>query len=113
MSVTNDEIQSRVASGKAYTLVLLLRGEPRDMPEEEARSIQLEHLRHLFTLIQQGKLLINGPLTSDGDLRGISIYDSTDLDEVRRWVNADPAIASGRLRAEIHPWFGLPGSALR
>jgi uncharacterized protein YciI len=39
-----------------------------------------------------GKLLVNGPITDGGDLRGVSIYDSRDAAEVRRWVEADPAI---------------------
>lgn len=47
------------------------------------------------------------PVSDDGDLRGVSIYDSRDDAEVRIWVEADPAIRSGRLTCEVRARFGI------
>jgi hypothetical protein len=49
---------------------------------------------------------VNGPLLDDGELRGVSIYRTADVDQVTAWVQSDPAVQAGRLRAEVHPWFG-------
>ncbi len=62
--------------------------------------------------MSDGRLLINGPLLDDGELRGISVYASDDVAAVRAIAEADPAVRAGRLRVEAYPWFGLPGAAL-
>ena len=49
------QIQEAVANGKGYTLVLLWKGPVRDQSEAEADRLQQEHLRHLFTLRNQGE----------------------------------------------------------
>jgi hypothetical protein len=48
----------------------------------------------------------------DKRMRGISIYDSTSVDEVASWVRDDPAVKSGWMTAEIRPWWGVGGAAL-
>ena len=59
------QIQETVANGKGYTLVLLWKGPLRDQSEAEADRLQQEHLRHLFTLRNQGSLLLNGPVLDE------------------------------------------------
>ena len=72
----------------------------------------MEHLRHLFSLRAEGKLVINGPMMNDSELRGIGIFDINNREEVKKLLDANPAVKAGRLRYEIHPWFGIPGDAL-
>jgi uncharacterized protein YciI len=69
-------------------------------------------LRYLFKLRVEKKLILNGPLLGESDIRGICIYDLTDLNEVINLTEEDPAVKSGRLSYEIHEWFGLPGDRL-
>jgi uncharacterized protein YciI len=64
------QIQETVANGRGYTLVLLWKGPVRDRSEAEADRLQQDHLRHLFTLRNEGSLLLNGPVLDDGDLAG-------------------------------------------
>lgn len=111
--MTDDEIQARIATGKRYTLVHLLAGPNRGHSEEEADRLQAAHLHYLFGLMESGQLLINGPVLGEGELRGVSIYASGDVEAVTRIAEADPAVQAGRLYIEAYPWFGLPGSALR
>ncbi len=106
------QIREAVASGRAYTLVLLWAGPVRDHGPAEAERLQQEHLRHLFTLRNEGKLLLNGPVTDGGELVGIAIYAGQDHDAVRALAEADPAVMAGRLRAEVRPLFGIPGDAI-
>lgn len=105
------EIQRKIEGGRAYTLVLLKAGPNRSRAKDEADALQLAHLRYLFGLRAAGKLVINGPLTSDTALRGICIFDAN-IEEARRLAEGDPAVKAGHLVVEAHPWFGLPGDTL-
>jgi uncharacterized protein YciI len=105
-------IQETVANGRGYTLVLLWKGPLRDQPEAEADRLQQEHLRHLFTLRNEGRLLLNGPVLDDGDLAGIGIFAGQDRDAVRAVAEADPSVEAGRLRVDVRPLFGIPGDTI-
>ncbi len=37
------------------------------------------------------------------------IFQIESVDEARALANEDPAIQSGRLRLELHPWFAASG----
>lgn len=110
--ITNDFIKNEVSKGKLYTLVFLKTGPNRNQNKEEEDKIQMEHLRYMFKLRADRKLILNGPLTGDSDIRGICIYDITDINEVKKINDGDPAVIAGRLSYEIHEWFGLPGDKL-
>jgi uncharacterized protein YciI len=111
ISITDEYIMSQVQKGKQYILLLLKRGPSTDQ-NEEAQKIQMAHLHHLFTLKAEGKLVLAGPVTEDTDLRGIGIFNLTDMEQVKKIVEEDPAVKSGRLTYELYPWFGLPGDGL-
>lgn len=111
--VTLKYIQDQISKGKQYTIVLLKASnatEQRSSQELEAQ--QTEHLKYLFSLKAQGKLPVFGPFVRSGELRGICIFNSADEAEVKRLIESDPHVKSGRLVYEIHPWFGIPGDCL-
>src|SRR4030042_4426934 len=110
--ITDEFIQEKTASGKQYCLRLYKAGPNRNQPPEEADKIQLEHLRYLFQLKAEGKLLLNGPIIDDPELKGIAIFNTTDKEEVKRFADGDPAVKAGRFVYEIYEWFGLPGDCL-
>ena len=109
---TDAFIQKTIASGRQYCVRLYKAGPNRNQPPDEAEKIQMEHLRYLFQLRAEGKLLINGPIIDDPELKGISIFKTTDKEEVKRLSDGDPAVKAGRLAYEIYHWFGLPGDRL-
>jgi uncharacterized protein YciI len=108
----DDLIDETVARGAGYTLVLLWAGPRRDQDDAEQERLQRAHLRHLFTLRREGRLLLNGPVPDDGDLAGVAIFAGTDLEAVRGWAEADPSVRAGRLRADVRPFFGIPGDSI-
>ena len=110
--ITNEFVQQIIAKGKLYCLFLYKAGPNRNQPPEEAEAIQWAHLRYLFSLRAEGKLVINGPVTDDSDLAGVGIFNLTDVEEVKGLLSADPAVIAGRLVFEIHPWFSIPGDCL-
>ena len=112
ISITDEYIMDQVKKGKQYILLLLKRGPNTDQNEEEGQKIQMAHLHHLFTLKAEGKLVLAGPVDEDADLRGIGIFNLTDMEQVKKIVEEDPAVKSGKLTYELYPWFGLPGDGL-
>ena len=46
----------------------------------------------VFTLRNEGSLLLNGPVLDDGDLAGIGIFAGQDRDAVRALAEADPSV---------------------
>lgn len=98
---------------KKYFLVLLKSGESRDQSPEVAEKIQAGHLAHMDSLAALGQLDIAGPMGDEGELRGIVVLRVPTMERAQACANADPAIQSNRLIAEIHPWWAAVGSKLR
>lgn len=94
---------------REYVMVLYWRGNANTETSDDAFA---GHLRFLAAEQRLRHNLISGPFGDDGDLRGISIYDSADINEVAKWVERDPAVVAGHLRAEIRPWWSTPGATL-
>lgn len=95
---------------QGYFFVLLKRGDKADdIPQEKRADIQKGHMDNIMKMARDGKLVLAGPFTDDGDLRGIFILNVRSLDEAKKLCDGDPAVAAGRLKAEIHPWYGPKG----
>ncbi len=63
------------------------------------------HMANIRRMGDEGKLLIAGPFTDGGELRGLYVFRAGSMDEARALVETDPAVKTGRFRFEIHPWF--------
>lgn len=98
---------------KPYYLVLLKKGPHRDQDSTTAAKIQKAHMENINSMAASGKLNIAGPFLDDGDLRGVFVFDSNSEEEVRKLVEADPAVKSGRLAYEIHPWMTQKGTCFK
>jgi uncharacterized protein len=109
-----DEIMKPVftpAALETYYFGFLLKGETWT-PEvtEETKKIQEGHMAHLNASGKSGKLVIAGPLSDNGNIRGILVYKTKTIDEARAIAEADPAVKAGRLKVELHPWMVSKGA---
>lgn len=89
-----------------YYVGFLYRGArwtPGETPE--SRKLQEEHMANIRRMGEAGKLVIAGPFTDDGELRGLYVFRAGSAEEARALVESDPAVRAGRLRFEIHPWY--------
>jgi uncharacterized protein YciI len=111
--LTGDSVMARVAKGKLYTLVFLKAGKKIPTKSEGAQQMQINHLINLFTLEQEGKISIFGPVTNDPKLRGIIVFNSTDYEYIKSELNNDPYIKAGYLKYELLNWFSIPGQKIR
>jgi uncharacterized protein YciI len=94
---------------KQYWLALLYRGSNRTQDSVRAARIQKAHLDNIERLHRQGKIIMAGPMGSNGNLRGIFIMDAKDSLEAASYINTDSAVISGRLRFELYPWWTAKG----
>jgi uncharacterized protein YciI len=77
---------------------------PFEPTDEESRAVQ-EHFAYLLRLRDEGKLVLAGPSpVAPGDTIGIAVYDVGVEAEVRAIVDADPAVTSGVMTAELRPF---------
>jgi uncharacterized protein YciI len=99
---------------KQYYFVMLTAGPHRDQTDSlELEKIQAGHMANIHKMADEGKLQIAGPFGDDGNWRGIFIFDCKSEEEVKDLLKNDPAISSGRLAYEIHPWWTEKGSCLK
>ncbi|MBK9733336.1 MAG: hypothetical protein IPO83_18950 [Chitinophagaceae bacterium] len=107
--------QNPAATGemKTYYLVFLKKGTNRSQDSTTAAAIQEGHMAHLNKMAASGKMDLAGPLMEDGDIRGICVYNTANLEEAKKLAEEDPAVKSGRLMVEIHPWYSMKGACLK
>lgn len=96
-----------------YFIAFLKKGPNRSQSKEEVDSLQKLHLEHLGKMYKEGYTDISGPLGDDGDIRGITIYNTPTLKIADSLANSDPMVQTGRLTIEIHPWWAAKGFGLR
>jgi uncharacterized protein len=109
-----EENKSETPKLKQYYFVMLVKGPRRDEIDSlTLAKIQEGHMANINKMAESGKLQIAGPFGDDGNWRGIFIFDVATEDEVIELLKDDPAIQSGRLAYEIHPWWTLPGGCLK
>ncbi|MBL8178893.1 MAG: hypothetical protein JNK48_29740 [Bryobacterales bacterium] len=93
-----------------YYLGLLKKGPQWDSTSAKASEIQKHHLAHLRHMHELGKLTVAGPFGDNGEIRGILIFRGKDpIDDIRKLAEADPAVQSGRMMLELHPWYVQDG----
>lgn len=96
-----------------YFIAFLKRGPNQDMSKEETDSLQVLHLGHLARMYELGFADISGPFGDDGDIRGITIYNTPTQEIADSLAHMDPMVKAERLIIEIHPWWAAKGFPLR
>lgn len=91
---------------RQYVMAFLKKGPNRNMDTAEAVKLQMEHLKNIGRMAEEGMLLLAGPFMDDGDIRGIYIFDVRSVKEAEELTKTDPAIQAGSLVMELHPWYG-------
>jgi uncharacterized protein len=79
---------------------------PERTPEVE--KIQAGHMAHLNQMAEAGKLIVAGPFTDGGQLRGLLIFRAT-AEEAKALAAEDPAVRAGRLALDVRPWMVADG----
>lgn len=64
-----------------------------------------DHINFLNKQVHKGKLLLAGPLLDESEFKTICIYNCS-IEETISIAMQDPAVQSGDLDFEVHPWYG-------
>ena len=96
-----------------YFIAFLKKGPNRSQTKAEADSLQKLHLAHLARMYDLGYADISGPFGDDGEIRGITIYNTPTLEMADSLAHLDPLVQLGRLTIEVHPWWAAKGFPLR
>jgi uncharacterized protein len=114
LSYFTQQKENKYPNIKQYYFVILTRGpNSSKINSHELEKIKACHMANIHKMAETGKLQIAGPFGDDGDWRGIFIFDVKSEEEVKGLLKNDPAIQSGRLSYEIHPWWSDKGSCLK
>lgn len=93
-----------------HYLGLLYRGSawtPERTPETD--RLQAAHLENIGKLAREGTLVLAGPFTDGGELRGIFVFKVESLERAAELAATDPAVKAGRLRIDFYPWLVAEG----
>ena len=93
-----------------YVMGVVHKG-PKWTPEDNAytRGIQEGHLANVRKMMAAGKLIVAGPFSDNGELRGVFIFKLASVEEAKAMVDEDPAVKAGRMVVELHPWLAPAG----
>ena len=89
-----------------FQMALLKRG-PKwtAVQAPDITALHNQHVAYVQSLLESGKAIIAGPINDDGEVRGVLIFRAKSSEEAKSWVEDDPAVKSGHLIAEMHPWW--------
>lgn len=91
---------------KTYVMAFLKRGPNRPSDSTQSAELMRAHMDNIGRLAEEGKLIVAGPFYGEGDLRGIYIFDTDNLDSAKAFTETDPAIIHGSLEMELLKWYG-------
>lgn len=92
---------------KSYIFVMLKSGENKSDDKAFTDSCFVGHMSNINLLVEQGKLIVAGPMgPNDDSYRGIFILDVKTKEEALELLKGDPAISSGLLAADLYEWYG-------
>lgn len=91
---------------RKYVMAFLKAGPNRNQDSTEAAQLQRAHLDNITRMAEEGKLVMAGPFFDDWEVKGIYIFSVETVEEAQELTKTDPAIQSGRLEMDLHPWYG-------
>lgn len=70
--------------------------------EEKSKTFRPDHLAYLKKMQEEGNLFAKGPFVDGAG--GLVIYKAASLEQVEKFVQADPYIINGARDYDIHQW---------
>jgi hypothetical protein len=107
--ITDEYMYEMLTKIKDYSIVILRPGPKANEPGIE--RIIWEHGRRNFALRADGLLSIVCPVTIQGNVSGIGIFN-TSLEETKKIMDDDPGVQAAVFEYEIYPCKSFPGDSL-
>ncbi len=107
-----DDVSSDPPENLRQFVIVFYSRTPEGTGEGDENEVFDGHMHFLNHLVATGLCPISGPFGDDKPMRGISIYDSTSVEEVEILVANDPAVVAKWMTVEVRPWWAIGGTAL-
>lgn len=78
--------------------------------KEQSDKLMEGHMANINRLASEGKLRAAGPFDGGG---GMFVFNSNSIEQVREWINTDPAVRANRWNVEILPYSPIIGSVCK
>lgn len=91
---------------KTYVMAFLKSGPNKPADSAQSAKLMRAHLDNINRLAKEGRLIVAGPFYGNGDIRGIYLFDTDNLDSAKAFTESDPAIQFGSLQMELLKWYG-------
>ncbi len=99
---------------KQYWFVLYTTGaDTTRLDSTTSANLLKDHLAHQGEQAKRGLIVMAGPYGDKSDWRGMLLYDCETKEEVEGYLLRDPFVKQGKLKYEIHPWYGAVGTRLK
>ena len=67
------------------------------------------HLKHIQSLIADGKVFATGPFMDTGRIAGVVVFNASSAEEARALEEPDPFVKSGVVSIEVLKWWAAKG----
>ncbi len=81
-------------------------------PTAKLEEMQAGHIANIEKMARDGILSAAGPLGSNEKRRGIFVFYSKDLNQIKKAVSVDPLIRAKRLELKLIPWWTGKGTVV-
>jgi hypothetical protein len=110
MTIITDEFMRQMQEKTKEYCVCIVRTTPK-RGQTGANRFVTEHNRRNFALRAQGPLAILFQISDGSGVSDVSIFNAS-VDEVKKIMDADPAVKEGIFTYELHAGRSLPGDTL-
>ena len=92
-----------------FHMVMLREGPMWNGHSKDGSNHADAHFTYVKGLLNDGRAVLAGAVGGEGPLRGIVILTTESPEEAKTLAESDPAVKSGMLTIEVHPWFAEKG----
>src|SRR5262245_7705921 len=93
--------------GMRHYVMCFLKTGPLKVDDPERRAELMKgHFGMIDRLAKERKLVLAGPFSDGGELRGIYVFDVPSIEEARKLTETDPSIKEGYFKVEFVKWYG-------
>jgi uncharacterized protein YciI len=94
-----------------YTLVLMKQGDNWNPNAPRFIDVMKQHRAFVKQMTDEGNMAIAGPFpfSDQGEVRAVAIF-RVGAEQTAKFMEHDPPVKAGLLKAEIHPWGTVKGA---
>ena len=90
---------------KKYIMGILTDGSVQISDSAENMRIQVALLKNIERMIDEGVLILAGPIPGNQKQKGVLIFNVASVPDAKKLMESDAAVKAGVFEIEYYPWF--------